>query len=185
MAEDCTRRIWNFECRNILVIWYWYRKWMENRMLSLFTTPPGLSSKSIMKTGQRATPNPRRNRSYWQLRNFFNEDVRAMQTSKDNYPASADWSSLEDNIDFVPESLQQLLRTLFPKDSDLRVASIGHVLVQFNSITHHFASRLLIDTLAKLGFCSSYREVQNFALHLKKEKTFLLLVPTFRDSYST
>lgn len=34
--------------------------------------------------------------------------------------------------------------------------------VEFNSITHHFASRLLIDTLAKLGFCSSYREVQNF-----------------------
>ena len=35
---------------------------------------------------------------------------------------------------------------------------IGHAV----HLNHHFASRYLIDTLYQLGFCKSYKEVQNF-----------------------
>ncbi|XP_021362244.1 uncharacterized protein LOC110456045 [Mizuhopecten yessoensis] len=116
---------------------------------------------------------------------LLKKDIRAMQASKDYYTATEDLSSLDKNIDFVPESLQLLLRTLFSKDSELRVASIGQALIQSSApkqcisplqiglgvqLHHHFASRLLIDTLSKLGFCSSYTEVQKFESSAAFEK---------------
>ena len=63
------------------------------------------------------------------------------------------------------------------KDVDLKRASIGQAIMQAArprvllaplkigldvQLHHHFASRLLIDSLHRLGFCYSYQEVQTF-----------------------
>lgn len=105
----------------------------------------------------------------------------SLKDSKAVYPSSVDINS-EQNIRFVPDSLQTLLRALFigQNDSSVKVASVGQAIIQASrprtliaplkialsvQMHHHFGSRFLLDTLNTLGFASSYTEVQRFELN--------------------
>lgn len=87
----------------------------------------------------------------------------SLKDSKAVYPSSVDINS-EQNIRFVPDSLQTLLRALFigQNDSSVKVASVGQAIIQASrprtliaplkialsvQMHHHFGSRFLLDTL--------------------------------------
>lgn len=101
-------------------------------------------------------------------------DIMSLKDSKAVYPSSVDINS-EQNIIFVPDSLQTLLRALFSQnDSSVKVASVGQAIIEASrprtliaplQMHHHFGSRFLWDTLNTLGFASSYTEVQRFELN--------------------
>jgi hypothetical protein len=107
-------------------------------------------------------------------------DIMSIDSAKPEYPSPADLHK-EKNTEFVPESLQLLLRRLFSEnDCVVKVASIGHAIIQATrprtviaplqislgvQMHHHFGSRFLLDTLNNLGFASSYTEVQKFELN--------------------
>ena len=59
-------------------------------------------------------------------------DVRAMDTSKENYPSSSDIASLDLNLAYLPSSVRLFMNTLLrnQKDCKLKTASIGQALVQ-------------------------------------------------------
>lgn len=94
-------------------------------------------------------------------------DIMSLKDSKAVYPSSVDITS-EQNIIFVPDSLQTLLRALFNQnDSSVKVASVGQAIIQASrprtliaplqialsvQMHHHFGSRFLLDTLNTLGF---------------------------------
>ena len=82
-------------------------------------------------------------------------------------------SSVDECINYLPESLQILLQSLFVgKDTRKKVsvmqATRPRVLMpplQLGlalQMHHHFASRFLIDSLSEHGFCCSYNEVQKY-----------------------
>lgn len=107
-------------------------------------------------------------------------DIMSLEYSKAVCPSSVDINS-EQNIVFVPDSLQTLLRALFSQnDSSVKDASVCQAIIQASrprtliaplqialsvQMHHHFGSRFLLDTLNTLGFASSYTEVQRFELH--------------------
>ena len=83
----------------------------------------------------------------------------------------------ETNANFLPQTLKLFLEGLLASKDDVKVASIGQAIIQAArprvilaplqvglgvQLHHHFASRFLIDTLHRLGFCSSYQETQLF-----------------------
>ena len=106
---------------------------------------------------------------------LIRDDIKSVMTSHELYP---DILSEEENVNFVPESLRLLLGGLFVgKNVLMKTASIGQAVMQAArpqvllaplqiglgiQMHHHFASRFLIDSLHKLGFCCSYQEVQRF-----------------------
>ena len=108
---------------------------------------------------------------------LIKSDIQSKEPSM-SYPKVCDLSSREKNVEFIPHSLQLFLRQIVSgKDSDLKGASIGQVIMQSArprisicpmqiglgvQLHHHFASKFLIDTLYSFGFCSSYAEVQIF-----------------------
>lgn len=103
---------------------------------------------------------------------LIKSDIKLLEATKSRYPSSSDVASLQNNLQFVPESLQLLLKGIISeKENDLKVCSIGQALIQAArprvllaplriglgiQMHHHFGSRFLIDTLNKMGFCSSY-----------------------------
>jgi hypothetical protein len=105
-------------------------------------------------------------------------DVKSMKTPSDSYPSSDNWSSIDCAVDYIPSTLQTLLRSMFAgKDVDLKLASIGQAIVQAIrprailaplqlalgvQLHHHFASRFLVDTLKEHGFSCSYAEVKTY-----------------------
>lgn len=106
-------------------------------------------------------------------------DIKAMDSSKQDYPSSSDISNLDRNLQFLPPSMTLLLSTLLrdKKDCKLKIASIGQTLVQATRPTvlisplqlglgveiHHLTgSKYLVDHLNKLGFSSSYAEVKRY-----------------------
>ena len=77
----------------------------------------------------------------------------------------------ETNANFLPQTLKLFLDGILASKDDVKVASIGQAIIQAArprvilaplqvglavQLHHHFASRFLIDTLYRLGFCSSY-----------------------------
>ena len=93
------------------------------------------------------------------------------------YPKASDLI-MEKALEYVPPSLRSMLQLLVVgKDTQRKVASIGHAIIQAVrprkvlaplqlglavQMHHHFRSRFLIDTLSAMGYCSSYSEVQRF-----------------------
>ena len=90
----------------------------------------------------------------------------------------SDLMSIESNLNYIPDSLKLLLRTLFfEANADMKIASIVQAVIQASrprvlitplqiglgvQMYHHFSSKFLIDTLYRLGFCSSYTEIKKF-----------------------
>lgn len=107
-------------------------------------------------------------------------DILSMHFCKDEYPHPEDLASVEKQLSFIPSSLSELLMIIIQsKKRDLKMVGIGQAIVQAArpraviapvqiglgvQMHHHFRSKHLIQTLNKLGFCSSYAEVQKFKL---------------------
>ena len=108
---------------------------------------------------------------------LIKNDIKEVNTSHSVYPG-VDEIGIEESMNFVPASLQLLLGNLFSgKNLQTKIASIGQAIMQATrprvllahlqiglgiQLHHHFASRFLIDTLNKHGFCCSYHEVHHF-----------------------
>ena len=109
---------------------------------------------------------------------LFKSDIQAVSQMKHSYACSHELSSVEEAVSFLPESLQVMLITLFSvKQEPVKSASLGQVIMQATrprsilaplqvglgiQLHHHFASKFLIDSLNKHGFCCSYSEVIKF-----------------------
>lgn len=109
---------------------------------------------------------------------LLKSDIKNLDISSYNFPSSDQISSIEKNLEFIPDLLRLFLRILFVgKDVELQIASVGQAIVQATSprvilaplqlgigvqMHHHFASKVLIDSLHAHGFCSSYPTVQKF-----------------------
>ena len=109
---------------------------------------------------------------------LIKNDIKSVHLSNEHYPSTEELSSLQDALDFIPESLKTLLSGLLTgKDIDLKLASLGQAMMKATrpkvltsplllglgiQLHHHFASRFLVDTLCAHGFCCSYTDVQRF-----------------------
>ena len=106
---------------------------------------------------------------------IIRNDIKSLENNLTSYPTTR---NIENCQDLIPDTLSYFLSNLITfKNSSLTRCSIAQVLIQnvrprtivaplqlalAVSLHRHFASRYLIDTLNKLGFCSSYSEVQRF-----------------------
>jgi len=109
---------------------------------------------------------------------LLNNDIRSAVASKSTYPACSEMSSPEECVDFLPDSLKYFLGSLIHRNNvEAIMASLGQAIMQAVrpkviiaplqlglgvQMYHHFASRFLIDSLHRLGFCSSYYEIKKF-----------------------
>ena len=109
---------------------------------------------------------------------LIKSDIKSLAQEKNLYPKYEEMASLENACSFLPESLHIFLQGLFTsRDANVKLASLGQAIVQASrprvilsplqlglgvQLHHHFASKFLIDTLYKHGFCCSYSEVTNF-----------------------
>lgn len=112
---------------------------------------------------------------------LIKNDIKLQAASRVQYPSHDDIASRKTNLEFVPESLQLLLSTIFSgKDVEMKVASIGQAIMQAARprilicplqiglavrMHHCFDSKFPIDTLYSLGFSSSYNEVLTFEMN--------------------
>ncbi|XP_053404320.1 uncharacterized protein LOC128558588 [Mercenaria mercenaria] len=104
-------------------------------------------------------------------------DIKDMEENAEIYPSANDMST-EGNRKYVPPSLVTLLQQLIDqKDPERIIIAISQAIVQAAiprsiicplqlglgvQLHHQFGSRILIETLNSLGFCSSYQEVQKY-----------------------
>lgn len=111
---------------------------------------------------------------------LIRSDILSMPKNKQEYPHPHDLEDIDKQSAFVPTMLSDLLAGITKmKKHDLKVVSIGQAIVQAArprallapiqiglgvQMHHHFGSKHLIQTLNKLGFCSSYTEVLKFKL---------------------
>ena len=101
-----------------------------------------------------------------------------MKTCHSSYP-SVDQLQSDQSINFLPNTLRVLLTGILVAEKGIqtKIASIGQAIMQAArprvllvplqiglgvQLHHHYASRFLIDSLHKHGFCCSYNEVQQF-----------------------
>ena len=103
-------------------------------------------------------------------------EIKAMPNARTYYPSFGDDHSVCEQVQYLPPSLQNLLREIFKnKDGEMRVASLGQAIIQAArlrtvmaplqlgfavQVHHRFGSRGLVETLHRLGFCVPYNEVQ-------------------------
>jgi hypothetical protein len=109
---------------------------------------------------------------------LIKSDIKSMiPLSTDQYPKASD-VELNSALEYVPPTLHCLLKNLLVgKDIRRKEASIGQCIIQAVrpravvallqiglavQMYHHLRSRFLVDTLAAMGFSSSYSEVQCF-----------------------
>ena len=106
---------------------------------------------------------------------LIKNDIKLIETSNEVYPLIE--KEPETNANFLPYTLKLFLEGI-PVDRDnVNLASIGQAIIQAArprgflvplqiglavQLHHNFASRFLMDTLHRYGFCSSYPEVQLF-----------------------
>ena len=58
-------------------------------------------------------------------------EIKTLATSRASYPSQDDIASHTDDLDFVPDSLQLMLTTIFSRnDVDLKVSSTGEAIMQ-------------------------------------------------------
>ena len=109
---------------------------------------------------------------------LIKSDIKTISSSKMMYPTPEEISSEYANFQYLPESLRVALRIIFSeKNAEVKIASIGQAIIQAArpriliaplqiglgvQLHHHFASKLLIDTLYSMGFCLSYSEIQKY-----------------------
>ncbi len=130
------------------------------------------------KQQRSTTPDEEKVRIIEAAAKLIQSDVKAQKVSSDVYPTPSEMSSTTTALNFIPESLQVLLRTMFVgKNVDVKLASLGQAIMQAIrprvllaplqlglgiQMHHHFASRFLIDTLHAQSFSCSYSEVKKY-----------------------
>ena len=171
-------------------------KWLKNRLIEhfkdeiVFTEINGkqnvvtFRSKArkilhdFYKSSKSDDDETEKNRIIETAAHLLRNEIKESERSSLFYPSTADIESRTRCKEFLPSSLRLLLEKMFvAKISDLRVASIGHAIMQAVrpkaiiaplqiglgvQLHRQFGSRFLIDSLYSHGFCSSYTEVQNF-----------------------
>ena len=96
-------------------------------------------------------------------------DIQLLKFTRESYPSSNDIESNAKNLDFLPLSLQVLLKNIFPKNcSDVIISSIGQSLIQHSrprtiftplqvclavQMHRQFGPRFLTDSLHRQVFC--------------------------------
>ena len=109
---------------------------------------------------------------------IIKDEIKSVATSPLHYPIYSDLTSVDECVNYLPETLRVLLGIIIAgKDTIFKVASIGQAIMQACrprvllaplqlglgiQLHHHFSSRFLIDSLHHHGFCSSYNDVQQF-----------------------
>lgn len=108
---------------------------------------------------------------------LIKHDIKEINQPSDVYPAISGISSIDDNLNFIPNSLYTFLTLLFVGAQPRKIASIGQAIIQATrpralmaplqiglgvQMHDQFDSRFLIDSLHTHGFCCSYAEVQKF-----------------------
>ena len=108
-------------------------------------------------------------------------DIKKVDTSREEYPSTAEISDRSKNIEQLPSSLLVFLRTLLEgkKDPDLKIASLGQALMQAArpkvlilplqlglavTMHHRTGSRHVVELLHRFGFSLSYNEVKLFEM---------------------
>lgn len=119
---------------------------------------------------------------------LIKSDIKEMDTSKSSYPDPSQLRSIDLNLKYLPESLRFILSGLFPGANDLKVATIGHCIVQASrpksvlapitfglgiQLHHLYGSRFLIDSLYAHGLCISYDEVLRFSKSAAKSSEMM------------
>ncbi|GFR89265.1 hypothetical protein ElyMa_000790200 [Elysia marginata] len=105
-------------------------------------------------------------------------DIKSIEIDNEFYPDVNSLDNVNSQRDCLPESLTLFLRTIISgKKKEVKAASLGQAIaqaarprsalfpIQFGVAVHvhrSFGSRSLVDTLSKLGFCSSYQQVRQF-----------------------
>ena len=109
---------------------------------------------------------------------IIKNDIKLLESKLENYPTAFNMESAENNLSYLPMSLQIILENLFVgKDNTVAIPSIGQAIMQqvrpralipplqiglAVQMHRHFGSRFLIDSLNKHGYCASYNEVLNY-----------------------
>lgn len=119
-----------------------------------------------------------KNAAISEIAKIIKSEVLLIPANKGSYPNSESLSDSAAQKNFVPDSLHRFLSTIFAEaNCELKIASIGQAIIQAArprsiiaplqlglgiQLHHTFKSKFLIETLYKLGFSSSYPEVQKF-----------------------
>ena len=109
---------------------------------------------------------------------IIRSDIKSQVSTMTNQYPSSDDLKLDSSPSFIPTSLRTALETLFVgKDTRRKVAAVGHAIIQAVrpraviaplqiglavQIHHLYRSKIIVDTLHKMGFGSSYTEVIRF-----------------------
>ena len=108
--------------------------------------------------------------------NIIKAELREKYYRFDVYPSNEDISSISKGKEWLPQSLEQLLKLLIPS-YEIKQVSIGHCILQAvrpRSVIppvpfglgvdadHAFGSKWLVDQLARLGFSISSDEVRRY-----------------------
>ena len=125
---------------------------------------------------------------------LLKNDIRSLNYCAKEYPSCDDLSSIKKAIAYLPKSLRLFMNILVAgKNPDKKIASIGQALIRAArprvlltplqlglgvQMHHHFASKLLVDTLQTFGFCTSYATVKSF-----EEAQLLTKVPQFPGTF--
>ena len=105
-------------------------------------------------------------------------DIKSQVSTVGNQYPSSDDLKFDSSLSFIPTSMRTALETLFVgKDTRCKVAAVGLAIIQAVrpraviaplqiglavQIQHLYRSKNIVDTLHKMGFCSSYTEVIRF-----------------------
>ena len=119
-----------------------------------------------------------RDRIIMAARKFIKNGIKEVYTPMDSYPGTETISDVDNCLRFLPPALKLFLSLLFTGlEPSLKIASIGQAIIQASrprailaplqialgiELHHCCGSKFLVDSLNKLGFCSSYAEVMKF-----------------------
>ncbi len=103
--------------------------------------------------------------------------IKSLTSAGNTYPSKSEMSDKTKCLQFIPDTLKSLLQDVMTCKDGLKIASVGHAVVQASrprsimcplqlgialQLHHHYKSRFLLDTLYKHGMCSSYQEIKRY-----------------------